>query len=93
MNEAEATRRQLWWLSYCDPKKPTGSQFQGVLILEAKTFLGAVAKAHLLGLDPGGEVQGFAIDPHLCSKVPRHRIGVLLDRKTAEGMDAEVGVN
>jgi len=46
--------QQLWWLSYCDPKKPTGSQFQGVLILEANTFLGAVAKAHLLGLSPGG---------------------------------------
>lgn len=53
---------QTWWLSFCDPTLPTGSQFLGVAIVEAKDFIAAVSTAHLLGINPkGSEVKGTQI--------------------------------
>ncbi len=48
-----------WWLSFCDPQRPEGSQCLGVAIItEAGGFVDAVDRAHRLGANPGGEVQG-----------------------------------
>jgi hypothetical protein len=48
----------LWWLSFCDPDAPEGSQFLGVVITQAADFIAAVSRSHALGVNPGGEVQG-----------------------------------
>lgn len=47
-----------WWLSFCDSEKPPGAQFLGVAIVLAPNFFAAVHKAQMLGLNPGGEING-----------------------------------
>lgn len=57
----------LWWLSFIDPdlspppaeQRPGGPSFLGVVIVEATDMLSAVRRAHELGCNPGGAVQGF----------------------------------
>jgi hypothetical protein len=48
----------LWWLSFCDPSLPEGTQFLGVVITQAPDFAAAVTRTHMAGVNPGGEVQG-----------------------------------
>ena len=45
-----------WWLSFCDPDSPKGSQFLGVIITQACGAAHAIQKTHDLGINPGGEV-------------------------------------
>ena len=47
----------LWWMSFADPGLPEGSQFLGVVILEAEDIRDAVTRSHRLGVNPGGEIQ------------------------------------
>jgi hypothetical protein len=47
---------KLWWLSYADE-----SGFRGVVITRAEGFLMACARSNLLGISPGGQVQGFEL--------------------------------
>ena len=60
MND-EREGRGLWWLSFCDTRRPDGYQFLGVAIVEADGFLQAIDKAHVLNINPGGEVRGFPV--------------------------------
>lgn len=53
----------LWWLSFADPDLPTDSQFLGALVIPAAGYMLALSLASLLGLNPGGEVQGRAHPP------------------------------
>ena len=46
----------LFWLSFCDADRPAGTQFLGACLVEAEADLLAVARAHDLGINPGGEV-------------------------------------
>lgn len=46
-----------WWLSFADPHRPQGSQFLGVVIVEAEGDMEAFAKTNVLGVNPGGEIQ------------------------------------
>lgn len=62
-----------WWLSFCDPKRPEGAQLLGVTIVEGKTFLGAVMRAHALGCNPGGEVEGRQIPFAVLLKLDNYR--------------------
>ena len=48
----------LWWLSYADD-----NGFRGVVITRAESFLMACTRANLLGVSPGGQVQGFDLPP------------------------------
>lgn len=52
-----------WWLSFCDAELPEGSQFLGAVIVDATDIVDGAKKAHALGINPGGEVQGHSIDP------------------------------
>lgn len=56
-----------FWLSFCDPDKPEGTQFVGACIIRGDNMIEAVQNAHRLGINPGGEVQGFEI-PAVVSK-------------------------
>ena len=50
-----------WWLSFVDGDRPKDEQFLGVCVVTAPDFGTAVQRAHLLGCNPGGEVQGVEI--------------------------------
>lgn len=52
---------KLHWLSFIDPKRPTGDQFIGVVIVEAPTFDLAVLSAHMSECHPGGEAAGVEL--------------------------------
>jgi hypothetical protein len=49
-----------YWLSFADAQKPKGSQFLGARIIEGVTLMAAIKAAHIMGLNPGGEVQAVA---------------------------------
>jgi len=48
-----------YWLSFCDPKAPTGQQFLGACLIKAAASdpKAAIETAWALGVNPGGEVQ------------------------------------
>lgn len=75
-----------FWLSFADARLPKGSQFLGVVVIAADTFLEAVVLTHALGLNPGGEVEGFPITRGL---VPHPRwLDRLLNREEAEALNS-----
>lgn len=57
----EPIRDSLWWLSFCDTSKPKGLQFIGIIIIPAINFIQAVAKTHVLNINPGGEIEGVEL--------------------------------
>lgn len=69
------------WLSFCDPDKPAGSQFLGVAIVRAGAlFIHAPMKARFLGVNPGGEVQGYMLDEIGAAAIPAAYWNRLLTR-------------
>jgi hypothetical protein len=69
-----------WWLSFADPHRPEGTQFLGVAIVEADSFLSAHSQCNRLGINPGGEIRGFEL-----GAVPDKRdMNRLLTRDEAE---------
>jgi hypothetical protein len=83
-----AEKVELWWLSFADPGLPEGSQFLGVVILEAAGLADAVTKSHLLGLNPGGEILGYPVP----GWIPREWQGRLLTKEEAVAADETLDV-
>ena len=81
----------LVWLSFCDSDLPAGSQFLGCAIVPGLDLITAIQAAHMLGCNPGGEVQGHPIPAKVAALIPGDRRGVLMDRPTIERFDAELG--
>ena len=78
---------ELWYLSFCDTDRPKGSQFVGACIVEAYDMGSAVMRAHVLGCNPGGDVQGHHIPKNREKNAPPELRGVLLTREQVESMD------
>lgn len=57
MNQSE----DYWWLSFCDPDKPEGTQFLGAIIVKAHGITDAITKCNAMMINPGGEVKGMPI--------------------------------
>ena len=82
----------LWWLSFVDPEKsgppaqqiPGGPGFLGAAIVPGPTFIDAVNNSHLLGINPGGEVQGIPMD-----SAPLEKLGRLLSLTEIQAWEAE----
>lgn len=53
------------WMSFCDPGKPKGEQFLGVIITRAKGAAHAMIKVHELGINPGGEILSYHTDAEI----------------------------
>ena len=84
------------WLSFADGTLPKGTQFLGACMVQVGNFAdprdtlrAAIQKAHVLGINPGGEVQSMQMD----DGAPIHPswFDVLLDRKTCETYDTAEG--
>lgn len=50
---------KLWWLSFAGFEEGN----KGMILVEAPTFVHAVARTWKLAINPGGEVMGFEIAP------------------------------
>lgn len=74
----------LWWLSFCDPDRPKGTQFLGVAIVCADTLPVAAAVAHVLGINPGGQISSFG--PMPIGWIHPRWIGRLLTKEEAESI-------
>ena len=74
-----------WWLSFRDPKKPEGSSFLGVVVVQAKSMKLAMKEAWRLECNPGGEVLGEALPPEV--KIPEQYQNKLLSRTEGEELN------
>jgi hypothetical protein len=75
----------MQWLSFADPELPEGTQFLGVIIVHAPTFMEAWAWTHAAGINPGGGVQGVEFDD--AAPVPPEYVGRLLSKADVETLD------
>lgn len=55
--------RWWWWLSFADDTKPQGSQWLGCTVVCAPDFMAAILRAHMLRINPGGQVAGWPVAP------------------------------
>lgn len=81
----------IFWLSFADPKRPRGEQWLGAAIVRARNSWEAIAEAHLLGCNPGGEVLFVALPPQQAARVPERWIGKLLTKEDVACVDEEMG--
>lgn len=84
-----------WWLSFADGSLAEGEQFLGACIVQGTEMIMGVPRisdpvpqAHLLGINPGGEVQLQRIPderevlPEWCNR--------LMNREECEALDVEM---
>lgn len=73
----------LWWLSFCDPFRPKGDQFLGVVVIEGDgdgtdldAMRAAIKKARDLGIEPPGgcDVMGLPTNPAETPDAQRNRL-------------------
>lgn len=87
----DADAESWWWLSFADGHLPKGQQFLGVAIVRGTNIMHACARAHRLGCNPGGSVQGqqwpLDFDP---PEQFQDRLNRLLTRDEAEQLDREL---
>lgn len=74
----------LFYLSFCDPEKPKGSQFLGGCIVEAPSFISAAPAAHSKGCNPGGAVTIVEIPAHAEHNAPEADRNRLLSKEEME---------
>lgn len=79
-----------WWLSFCDPERPAGTQFLGACLVRARGFFSATHIARDRGCNPGGECQGLGPIPDDKPIAPRWTYR-LLTKAECEEMDREMG--
>lgn len=77
-----------FYMSFADPELPEGTQFLGGAYVEAYTLEDAIAASHLLGINPGGEIQMAEIAQdyvkYFEQKVPEADRNRLLTREEIE---------
>jgi len=60
----------LFYMSFCDTKKPKGQQFLGATVAEGADAKAAFARATYLGNNPGGEVAIVELEGVTMDSVP-----------------------
>lgn len=85
LDEATTGADRWWWLSFADATLPKGTQFLGACIVRARGMVSAVSRAHVLGINPGGEVVGYEL-PAAADEIgiPDDYCNRLLTREEAE---------
>ena len=51
------THLKQFWMSFCDPDLPNGTQFLGAIVTEGIDIRDAIVRTHFLKINPGGEIQ------------------------------------
>lgn len=59
---AEAGVMRWWWLSFADTRRPRGSQWLGMCVVQAHDLVAAIRVAWAQGLNPGGQVMSQDFD-------------------------------
>lgn len=81
---------EAWILSFCDPDKPKGTQYLGGAVVEIDGgMVAAVLATHLLGINPGGEVQG--VGPFPSGSFPRDMMDRLLTADEVQSLPPPSG--
>ncbi len=83
----------LWWLSFCDASKPAGSQFLGLVLVRGVDMVQAVKVAHVLGINPGGQVKGIECDPQVMARLSfslEDFANRILDRREAQTLARDI---
>lgn len=77
-----------YWLSFCNPDLPAGSQFLGAVAIEVAEGNDPVSTAWDKGLNPGGEVAivGPLSEELVFAHVPPDKRNCLLSRAEAENV-------
>jgi len=63
LKEEAANPEACLWMSFCDPTKPSGEQFIGVVVTYAKGMIHAIDKLNRLDINPGGDVAMYETNP------------------------------
>lgn len=79
-----------FWLSFADASLPKGQQFLGAAIVNAHSFLEAVKVAHILDINPGGEVQGHEVEVPSGKEIPAQYVERLLNREEIAELEEAV---
>lgn len=82
-----------WYLSFADASLPRGSQFLGAVVVEGVNLPGAVTRAHLLGVNPGGGVYGIELPAQIVARVPAEFMDRLLAPVDIREFDRAIGGN
>jgi hypothetical protein len=53
----------IFWLSFCDPDRPKGTQFLGAVMIEAPDLPAAIRRAWKKNCNPGGEIVSTEVPP------------------------------
>jgi hypothetical protein len=76
------------WLSFADADLPEGQQFLGAAIIKASNFVEAVKVAHILGINPGGEVMSLEVPEDV--EIPEKWVERLLTIEECKAFDEEM---
>ncbi len=76
-----------WWLSFADKDKAPGTQFLGAVIIEGSCFLNATHRAHMLNINPGGEVMCMPIPDDKLHNFPENMRNRLLSEPEARSFE------
>lgn len=60
-----STQKTWWWLSFVKREMPAGRRFQGVSVVLGANVGEAIQEAHRRKINPGGEVAGVPLPPHM----------------------------
>lgn len=73
-----------FWLSFADAERAPGTQFLGVVIINADDPASAVRLAHIYGINPGGDVHiQMLSDEHVQRVIPEPMRKRLLTKEEA----------
>jgi hypothetical protein len=78
----------LWWLSFCDPARPSGSSFVGCAIVHGDGLVDAVRTAWRTGCNPGGDVMGVPFPSEVAERVEARWRGRILSSEEALRLDS-----
>jgi hypothetical protein len=75
-----------FYISFVDPDRPKGTRFLGGCYVQAENEAHALAVAHVLGCNPGGEASlvGPLPDEDVRANVPDEELNRLLTREEVE---------
>ena len=76
-----SNKLKTFWLSFCDTDLPEGQKFLGCVITRACTIVMALEKAHILGINPGGEVGFIEVPKKFASHIHENDYDKLMSKE------------